>query len=53
MMIGIAIGMGFNVVDKLVGHLGLIYNLNPPLIAFIPCLTMLMLALYSVNRMRD
>ncbi len=53
MMIGIAIGMGFNIVDKVVGHLGLIYGLNPPLIAFIPCVTMLLLALYSVNRMRN
>ena len=53
MMIGIAIGMGFNIVDEIVGHLGLIYDLNPPLVAFIPCLTMLSLALYLVNRMRD
>jgi lipopolysaccharide export system permease protein len=53
MMIGISIGMGFNIFDKVVGHLGLIYGLNPPLIAFIPSLTMLVLALYSVNRMRD
>jgi len=53
MMIGISIGMGFNIFDKVVGHLGLIYGLNPPLIAFIPSLTMLMLALYSVKRMRN
>ena len=53
MMIGIIIGMSFNIVDKIVGHLGLIYALNPPLIAFIPCLTMLVVALYSINRMRN
>jgi lipopolysaccharide export system permease protein len=53
MMIGIVIGMGFNIVDEVVGHLGLIYDLNPPLIAFTPSLTMLMLGLYSVKRMRN
>jgi lipopolysaccharide export system permease protein len=53
MMIGIAIGMGFNIVDEVVAHLGLIYELNPALVAFIPCLTMLSLALYLINRMRD
>jgi len=53
MMIGIVIGMGFNIIDKVVGHLGLIYALNPILIAFIPCLSMLILALYLVKRMRN
>ncbi len=28
MMIGVVIGMGFNIVDKIVGHLGLIYDLK-------------------------
>ncbi len=53
MMIGVGIGMGFNILDKLVGHLGLIYDLNPPLMAFIPSLAMLTLALIAVKRMQE
>jgi len=53
MMIGVVIGMGFNIIDKIVGHLGLIYDLNPPLMAFIPSLTVLALALYAVNRVQE
>ena len=47
MMIGVVIGMGFNIIDKIVGHIGLIYDLNPPLMAFIPSLTVLALALFA------
>jgi len=50
MMIGVVIGMGFNIVDKIVGHLGLIYDLNPPFTAFAPSLTVLALALFALNR---
>ena len=53
MMIGVVIGMGFNIIDKIVGHLGLIYDLNPPLIAFIPSLTVLALALFAVKRIQE
>jgi len=53
MMIGVVIGMGFNIIDKIVGHIGLIYNLNPPLMAFIPSLTVLALALFAVRRMQE
>ncbi len=53
MMIGVVIGMGFNIFDKIVGHLGLIYDLNPPLTAFIPSLTVLALALFAVSRVRE
>lgn len=52
MMIGVVIGMGFNIIDKIVGHLGLIYDLNPPLMAFIPSLTVLVLALFALNRVQ-
>jgi len=52
MMIGVVIGMGFNIIDKIVGHLGLIYDLNPPLMAFIPSLTVLALALFAVRRVQ-
>jgi lipopolysaccharide export system permease protein len=53
MMIGVVIGMGFNIIDKIVGHLGLIYDLNPPLIAFIPSITVLALALFAVKRIQE
>ena len=50
MMIGVIIGMGFNILDKIVGHMGLVYDLNPPLMAVIPSLTVLALALFAVKR---
>jgi len=53
MMIGVVIGMGFNIIDKIVGHVGLIYNLNPPLMAFIPSLTVLALALFAMKRVQE
>ena len=53
MMIGVIIGMGFNILDKTVGHLGLIYNLSPPLMAFIPSLAVLALALFAINRVKE
>ncbi|OYV19674.1 MAG: lipopolysaccharide export system permease protein, partial [Methylococcaceae bacterium NSP1-1] len=50
--IGVVIGMGFNIIDKIVGHIGLIYDLNPLLMAFIPSLTVLALALFAVKRVQ-
>lgn len=52
MMIGVVIGMGFNIVDKIVGHIGLIYDLNPALMAVTPSLTVLVLALLALRRAR-
>ncbi len=52
MLIGVVIGMGFNIIDKIVGHLGLIYELNPPFIAFMPSLTILALAVYAIRRVQ-
>ncbi|MEQ1621995.1 MAG: LPS export ABC transporter permease LptG [Methylococcales bacterium] len=52
MMIGVVIGMGFNIIDKIAGHVGLIYNLNPPLIAVLPSLTVLALALLAMRRVQ-
>lgn len=50
MMIGVLIGMGFNILDKTVGHLGLIYDLSPPLMAFAPSLVVLLIAVFFINR---
>lgn len=52
MMIGVVIGMGFNIIDKIIGHIGLIYDLNPPLMAVIPSLTVLVLALFALSRVQ-
>lgn len=52
MMIGVIIGMGFNIFDKIVGHMGLIYDLNPPLMAFFPSLIVLTLALFAMRRVQ-
>lgn len=51
-LIGAVIGMGFNVIDMTVGHLGLIYDLNPPLMAFLPSLTVLTAALVAIKRVQ-
>lgn len=50
-LIGVVIGMGFNVIDMTFSHIGLIYNLNPPLVAFAPSLLVLSLAVYAVKRL--
>ncbi len=52
MMIGIVIGMGFNIIYKIVGHIGLIYDLNPPLMAFAPSLAVLIAALVALKRVQ-
>ncbi|MDD5579976.1 MAG: LPS export ABC transporter permease LptG [Methylobacter sp.] len=52
MMIGIVIGMSFNIIDKIVGHVGLIYELSPSLMAILPSVTVLVLALFTVSRLQ-
>jgi lipopolysaccharide export system permease protein len=52
MMIGVVIGMGFNIIDKIVGHMGLIYDLNPPLMAITPSFIVLVLALFALSRVQ-
>ncbi|WP_411726427.1 LPS export ABC transporter permease LptG [Methyloglobulus sp.] len=49
-MIGVTIGMGFNIVDKIVNHMGLIYNLNPPLMALLPSLTVFAVVLFAMKK---
>ncbi len=50
MMLGVLIGMGFNIIDKTVSHLGLIYGISPPFMAFAPSLAVLCLALFFLKR---
>ena len=49
-MIGVTLGMAFNIFDKIVNHMGLIYNLNPPLMSLLPSMTVLILVLFALHR---
>ncbi len=51
-MIGVLIGMGFNVFDKIAGHLGLVYDLNPALMAVLPSVLVLSIAVAAIARLR-
>jgi lipopolysaccharide export system permease protein len=50
MMIGIVIGMSFNILDKIFGHIGLIYDFNPFAVAILPSLLMSSLSLYALRK---
>jgi lipopolysaccharide export system permease protein len=52
MMAGVIFGMGFNVSDQIVSHVGLVYDLNPILIAFLPSALVLSGAVYGISRLR-
>lgn len=49
-MIGVTVGMGFNIFDKIINHLGLIYNLNPPMMALLPGLAVLAATLFAMKK---
>jgi lipopolysaccharide export system permease protein len=51
-MIGVTIGMGFNIFNKIVNHMGLIYDLNPPLTALLPSLTVLAFVMFAMKKAR-
>ncbi len=51
MMIGICIGMSFNILDSIFGHVGLIYDFNPLLVAIFPSLLVSVLSLYTLRRL--
>lgn len=48
--IGVMVGLGYSVMNNLVGHMGLVYGMNPLLSAVIPSLLMLSIALYAMRR---
>lgn len=50
MMIGVLLGMGFNILDKIVGHLSLVYDISPALMASLPSIIVLAIAMYTVRR---
>ncbi|WP_367155293.1 LPS export ABC transporter permease LptG [Methylomonas sp. HYX-M1] len=49
--LGVLIGMTFNILDRIVGHMGLIYDVNPMLIAVMPSLTVFLIATATVWRL--
>ena len=52
MMVGILIGMSFNIIDNAVGQMGVIYGLNPLFVAVLPSSLVLMGAVYAIRRLR-
>lgn len=49
-MMGIVIGMAFNIFDRIAGHVGLVYDINPMLMAMLPSTLVFCCALYAVKR---
>ncbi|NOR68633.1 MAG: LPS export ABC transporter permease LptG [Methylomarinum sp.] len=52
MMIGIIVGMTFNIFDKIAGHVGLVYGYSPMLMAILPSMIVFAGAAYAVSRVR-
>jgi len=52
MMIGIVLGMTFNIFDKIAGHVGLVYDFSPVLMAIFPSTLVFFGAVYAVSRVR-
>ena len=51
-MIGIVIGSTFNIFDKIFGHLGLVYQLDPLLVSITPSLIVFSGALLALRTQR-
>lgn len=49
-MMGVIIGMTFNIFDRIAGHVGLVYDMNPMLMAILPSSLVFCAALYAVWR---
>lgn len=49
-MMGVLIGMGFNIMDRIAGHMGLIYDIDPIVMAITPSALVFSAALYAVWR---
>jgi len=50
-LIGTIVGLGFNIFDMTTGQIGLIYGLNPAVIAFLPSLLVSVLAFFAIRRL--
>jgi lipopolysaccharide export system permease protein len=49
-MIGVLIGMTFIIFDKIAGHVGLVYDFNPIVMAVLPSSLVFLAAIYAVRR---
>ena len=52
MLIGVLIGLSFNILDKITGRMGLVYDLNPAVMAVLPSAVVLAAAIYAISRIR-
>ena len=52
LMAGVIIGMGFNILDKITNHMGLVYDLNPIIVALLPGSLVFITACYAVNKVK-
>ena len=52
MVLGVFIGLSFNILDNIVGRVGLVYDLNPAIMAILPSTLVLSAALYAISRLR-
>lgn len=52
MVMGVLIGMSFNIIDNSAGQMGIVYGLNPIFVATFPSLVVLSAALYAISRLR-
>ncbi|ORU94648.1 MAG: LPS export ABC transporter permease LptG [Cycloclasticus sp. symbiont of Bathymodiolus heckerae] len=50
-LVGALIGIGFNLVDKLFGNVGVLYGLNPIIAASLPFLLALSASIFTIRRM--
>ncbi|QFY42929.1 LPS export ABC transporter permease LptG [Candidatus Methylospira mobilis] len=51
-VVGVVFGLGFYLFNRMVGHLGLVYEVNPVFTATLPTLTVLAGAIYGLLRLR-
>ena len=49
-LIGVTIGMGFNIMDKIINHFGLIYSFNPLVMALLPNLIVIIILALAMSR---
>jgi lipopolysaccharide export system permease protein len=52
LIIGIIIGLSFNILDQLTSHIGIVYNFNPLLTALLPSTLVLIAASYAIHKLR-
>lgn len=50
MLVGVLVGLGFYLLNQMVGHLGLVYALNPLICALAPTLLLFAGSLYMIRR---